>query len=154
MIKIELNEFEMKLCHFIGKKRNSENINNHVQNARMSNLDDEEINIQGFIAEFAFCKKFNLFPDFDISSRNGSFDGKTKNGKRYDIKSTTNKKGNLLATLKHNKDVDIYVLSYLDKNVVEIVGWIDKDEFINEKNIKNLGHGDGYFLHKNKLNKF
>ena len=83
-----------------------------------------------------FVKKFNLFPDFDISLRSGSFDGKTKNGKRYDIKSTKNKNGNLLATLKHNKDVDIYVLAYVDNNEVDLVGWIDKDEFINEKNIK------------------
>lgn len=151
---VELNECEMELCHFIGKKRNSENKNNNVKNARVSNLDDDEINIQGFIAEFAFCKKFNLFPDFDISLRSGSFDGKTKNGKRYDIKSTKNKNGNLLATLKHNKDVDIYVLAYVDNNLVDLVGWIDKDEFINEKNIKNLGYKDTYFLHKDKLNKF
>ena len=154
MIKIELNEFEMKLCKYIGQSRSKIARNNNVFDAKIGNQNGVDADIQGFIAEYAFAKQFNLFPDLGLSPRSGSFDGKTKNGKRYDIKSTTNKRGNLLATLKHNKDVDIYVLSYVDKNVVEFVGWIDKDEFINEKNIKNLGHGDGYFFDKNKLNKF
>jgi hypothetical protein len=59
-----------------------------------------------------------------------------------------------LATLKVNNDVDIYILAYVENNVVEFIGWVNKDQLINENNIKDLGHGKGYFLSKNKLNKF
>ena len=153
-MKIELYKHELEICENIAKLRNQENEKNNIASAKRSKYTDEEINIIGFIAEFAFCKKFNLFPDFTIFSRSGSYDGKTKSGARYDIKATNKKNGNLVATIKVNKDIDVYILAIVNHTEVEFIGWINKDEFINEKNIKNLGYGDSYFLHRDKLNKF
>ena len=89
-----------------------------------------------------------------MSPRSGSADGVTKENNRYDIKSTHYKTGNLLSTLKVNQDVDVYVLAYVNKNIVDFVGWATKDELIRKENIKSLGHGSGYFLSRHKLHKF
>jgi hypothetical protein len=62
--------------------------------------------------------------------------------------------GNLLATLKVNDDVDIYVLAVVQYNIVHLIGWAKKQDLIKPENIKDLGHGKGYFLSRNKLNKF
>jgi hypothetical protein len=94
-----------------------------------------------------------LFPDFGLSPRSGSYDGMTNSGNRYDIKSTHHKNGNLLASLKVNPDVDIYILAVVAGNIVDVIGWALKDDLIKPENIIDLGHGKGYFLNRNKLNK-
>lgn len=153
-MKVKLEKHELEICKNIAKLRNEANRKFNVINAKRCDLNDDEINTIGFIAEFAFCKKFNLFPDFDIIPRSGTCDGKTKNGTRYDIKATNRLNGNLIATSKINKDVDVYILAIVNDNEVDFVGWVNKDEFIKDSNLKNLGYGNSYFLHREKLNKF
>ncbi len=150
---VELDNLEVELCEYIGKLRSKIARSNNVIDAKIGKHSGEQGDIQGFKAEYAFAKANNLFPDFGLSPRSGSADGVTRNNNRYDIKSTHYKTGNLLSTLKVNQDIDIYVLAYVNQNIVEFVGWATKDELIKEENIKNLGHGDGYFLSRNKLNK-
>ena len=151
---VELDKLEIELCEFIGKKRSEIARSNNVKDAKIGDHNGIEADIQGFKAEYAFAKQFNLFPDFGLSPRSGSFDGKTKNGSRYDIKSTKYKTGNLLSTLKVNPDVDIYILAHVNENIVDFVGWVKKEDFIKEENIKDLGHGKGYFLSREKLKSF
>ena len=106
--------------------------------------------VDGVIAEYAFAKKFNVFPDIGLSPRSGSCDGVYKNY-RYDIKSTRYKTGKLLSTMKVNPDVDMYILAIIEDNTVTFAGWSLKDELIQESNIKDLGHGKGYCLSQNQL---
>ncbi|NBW14872.1 MAG: hypothetical protein EBR82_43415 [Caulobacteraceae bacterium] len=153
-MKVKLDLMEIELCKYIGISRSNMARKNNVMDAKIGNQNGIEADIQGFMAEYAFAKKFNLFPDFGLSIRSGSYDGITKKGYRYDIKSTKNKNGNLLSTLKINNDIDIYVLAFVENDTVEFVGWANKNELINENNIKDLGHGKGYFLSRNKLKKF
>jgi len=152
-MKIRLDDKEVSLCKYIGTLRSSIARSNGVVDAKIGNQDGEEADIQGFKAEYAFAKANNLFPDFGLSPRSGSYDGVTRNNNRYDIKSTSHKKGNLLSTLKINKDVDIYILAVVDNNIVDFVGWASKEALIKDENIKDLGHGKGYFLSRHKLNK-
>jgi hypothetical protein len=151
---IKLDRLEVELCEFIGQQRSMVARSNNVKDVKMGSHDGVKADIQGFKAEYAFAKCFNLFPDFGLSPRSGSADGVTRKGVRYDIKSTHHKTGNLLSTLKINEDIDVYVLAYVADNIVELVGWTKKDELINNKNIKDLGHGKGYFLSRNKLQPF
>jgi hypothetical protein len=153
-MKIELDKMEVELCEFIGAKRSKIARQNNVVDAKIGNHNGVAADIQGFKAEYAFAKWRNIFPDFGLSPRSGSYDGVTKSGSRYDIKSTHHKNGNLLSTLKVNPDVDIYILSYVCENVVDFIGWAKKSELISDKNIKDLGHGKGYFLSRNRLHKF
>lgn len=149
-----IDDFELELCQFIGKKRSEIARSNNVKDAKIGSHNGVEADIQGFIAEYAFAKCFNLFPDFGLSPRSGSFDGVTKKGNRYDIKSTKHENGNLLSTLKVNPDIDLYILAHVKNKSVHFVGWATKEELIQEANIKDLGHGKGYFLSRDKLRKF
>ena len=151
---IELDPQEIELCEYIGKLRSSIARGNNVFDAKIGDQNGIEADIQGFKAEYAFAKKNNLFPDFGLSPRSGSADGITRDNSRYDIKSTKYKTGNLLSTLKINKDIDIYILAHVDENKINFIGWAKKDELIKKENIKDLGHGSGYFLSRHKLHKF
>jgi hypothetical protein len=153
-MKVMLDTQEIKFCEYIGRLRSSVSRSHNIFDAKAGNQDGVEADIQGFKAEYAFAKKNNLFPDFGISPRSGSYDGVTRNNNRYDIKSTSYKNGNLLATLKINNDVDIYILAYVNDNEVEFIGWIEKDKFIRNENLKDLGYGPAYFLSREKLNRF
>ena len=153
-MQVILDKQEIELCNYVGKLRSHIARNNNIKDAKIGNHNGVDADIQGFKAEYAFAKKNNLFPDFGLSPRSGSYDGITKNNTRYDIKSTHHKKGNLLSTLKINKDIDVYILAYVNENIIEFVGWANKEELIREENIKDLGHGKGYFLSREKLSKF
>jgi hypothetical protein len=153
-MKIELDYLEVRLCEYIGELRSSIARKSNVIDAKMGKQNGIDADIQGFKAEYAFAKLYNLFPDFGLGARSGSYDGKTRYGTRYDIKSTNRKDGNLLSTLKVNNDVDVYILAYVNENIVEFIGWIDKSSFIREENIKDMGHGKTYFLNRNELNLF
>jgi hypothetical protein len=153
-MKVTIDTLELELCQFIGRKRSEIARSNNVKDAKIGDHDGVDADIQGFIAEYAFAKHFNLFPDFGLGPRSGSFDGITNKGTRYDIKSTKHENGNLLSTLKVNPDIDVYVLAHVQSQTVNFIGWAKKEELIREENIKDLGHGKGYFLSKNKLRKF
>jgi hypothetical protein len=127
---------------------------NGVKDAKLGKQDGTKGDIQGFKAEYAFAKFKNVFPDFGLSVRSGSCDGVTHKGNRYDVKSTERRDGNLLATLKVNPDVDIYVLAVVQYNLVHLIGWARKEILIRPENIKDLGHGKGYILNRDRLNKF
>jgi len=152
-MKIELNMREVGLCEFVGKQRSIIARSNGVVDAQVGAHDGVKADIQGFKAEYAFAKHANLFPDFGLSPRSGSYDGITHQGSRYDIKSTHHKNGNLLSTLKVNPDIDIYVLAVVQDNIVDLIGWAKKEDLIKPENILDLGHGKGYFLSRKKLNK-
>jgi hypothetical protein len=153
-ITVELDAQEVKLCEYIGKLRSEIARKNNVFDAKIGDHDGTKADVQGFKAEYAFAKHNNLFPDFGLSPRSGSADGVTRSNSKYDIKSTSYKTGNLLSTLKINKDIDVYILAYVNKNKVFFIGWATKDELIDKKNIKDLGHGSGYFLSRHKLHQF
>ena len=125
----------------------------NVKDAKIGNQDGAEADVQGIIAEFAFAKQFNVFPDLGLSPRSGSCDG-IYNGFRYDIKATKYKNGRLLCTKKYNPDVDIYILAIVDGNSIDFVGYAKSEELRNEKNLINLGHGEGYAMNQENLSKF
>ena len=151
---IKLNEHELNLCKYVGEQRSIISRANNIFDAKMGKQDGVDSDIQGFIAEYAFAKYINVFPDLSLSPRSGSYDGITKKGTRYDIKSTHHKNGNLICTMKVNQDVDIYILAYVNNDTVEFIGWAYKEDLIKEENIKDLGHGKGYFLSREMLRKF
>ena len=151
---IKLDEHELYLCKYIGEQRSMINRSNNIHDAKIGNQNGVDADIQGFMAEYAFAKYINVFPDFGLTPRSGSCDGITRKGMRYDVKSTNYKNGNLLSTLKVNDDDDFYVLTYVDGDIVDFMGWAYKDQLIREENIKNLGYGKVYFLSNEMLVKF
>ena len=113
-----------------------------------------DIDAQGVTAEYAVAKHLNVFFDLGLSPRAGSADGVMK-GHSYDVKSTHHAFGKLLATLKDNPDVDMYIMCLTpDRWTVKMVGWCWKKELINKNNIKDLGYGKGYALEQSQLRPF
>jgi hypothetical protein len=150
---ITLEQDEITICHVLGRMRSLIARASHVKDAKMGKQDGAEADVLGFAGEYAFAKQFNTFPDIGLSPRSGSADGVFKN-LRYDIKSTNLPNGRLLCTLKENTDVDIYVLAIVNLPTVNIVGWVYSKELRLEKNLKDLGHGNGYVLDQSQLRKF
>ena len=151
-----LSKTELEALGYVASLRYETNRKAGVKDVKMGSKEDPlEIMMIGLIAEYAFCKKFNIFQDLSSEPRSGTYDCLTPSGKRVDIKATRRRNGNLVRTLKQNDDVDTYVLAVVDDNAaVEFIGWISKEDFIKPENIKDLGYGKTYFLGREHLNKF
>jgi hypothetical protein len=152
-MKIILQPDEVTVCQMIGRMRSLIARSSGVKDAKMGDQDGAEADVIGMMAEYAFAKQFNVFPDLGLSPRSGSADGVVK-GKRYDIKATTYKTGRLLCTVKDNPDVDVYILAIVSGNEIDIAGWEYKENLRKEENLIDLGHGKGFALTQDKLQKF
>jgi hypothetical protein len=149
---VSLDPSEVMICNLVGRMRSIIARGCGVRDAKIGPQDGAEADVIGVMAEFAFAKKYNVFPDLGLSPRSGGRDG-TVAGKRYDIKATKHKNGRLLCTTKKNNDVDIYVLAIVDGANIVFPGYATSQELCNENNLIDLGHGTGYALTQDRLNK-
>ena len=154
MIEINLTDDEVMMCQHVGHLRSVLSRGNKVKDMKKTDMAGLDIDAQGVTAEYAVAKHLNVFFDLGLSPRTGSADG-VMNGYSYDVKSTHHALGKLLATLKDNPDVDMYIMCITpDRWTVKMVGWCWKKELINKKNIKDLGYGKGYALEQSQLRPF
>jgi hypothetical protein len=151
--QISLTDEEVATINVLASIRSISARNSNVKDMKRSDLNGVEIDLDGLMAEWAFCKYKNVFPDLVASPRSGTCDA-IVNGLRIDVKSTRYKNGRLLVTLKDNPDVDIYVLAIISKNDVTFVGWEYKKNICIPNNIRDLGRGDGYVIDQNNLRPF
>jgi len=152
-ISIALTDDDLNICRLLGNMRTLVARGNKVKDAKMGDLSGTEIDEDGVIAEYAFCKHFNIFFDPSAYPRSGSVDCVYK-GQRIDIKSTRYSTGRLLATLKKNEEVDVYVLAIITGKEVIFPGWAYARDLYREENIKNLGHGPGYVMEQSQLSQW
>ncbi len=110
-------------------------------------IDKDKASPQGFMAEYAFSKQFNLHLDIIGNLEKDSFDFISREGATIDVKSTELIDGNLVVPkLMH----DVYVLAIVDGNTVDLVGYATK-EMILEAGKKDLGKGPVYFVNRKQL---
>ena len=149
ILTITLTDAEMAVARLLANLRSISARSNSVKDVRKTGdaLDMDEV---GMIAEFAFCKYWNIFLDITPAPRSGGFDC-ILNGKRFDIKATHYKDGRLIKTLKENKDIDCYALAIIDGNTVTFPGYAFSIELCQPKNIRDLGHGDNYVMDQSEL---
>lgn len=152
-MKVVLTPDEINICHIIGRMRSLISRSARVTDQKFGPQGGIEGDIQGMLAEYAFAKYFNTFPDLGLSPRAGGADGKLK-GYNYDIKSTKYKNGKLVTKINANPDVDIYVLCIVDEPIVTIMGYAPKSELLDSENIQDLGRGKCYCLDQEKLIQF
>lgn len=150
---VNLDPDEILVCEMLGRMRSLVARSSGVIDRKMGDQDGSEADVMGMMAEYAFAKQYNTFPDLGLTPRSGSADGRLK-GYRYDIKATKYIDGRLLATRKDNPDIDIYVLCIVDGSEVDIKGYATKEELIHPGNLKDLGHGKGYSLSQHQLREF
>lgn len=153
MKAITLHDDEILICQMLGRNRSLIARAGGIHDAKMGKQDGAEADVMGFMAEYAFAKLFNTFPDLRITNRSGSYDGILK-GYRYDIKATTYTTGRLLCTMKDNPDVDMYVLAIVEGNTISFPGYATKKQLRLPENLTDLGHGQGYALQQSQLTRF
>lgn len=152
-MRVNLTRPELFTCRMLGMMRRTA-ANGKVIDKQMGKQDPWGIDMDGVIAEFCVAKALNVCPDLTIEVRSGGVDLISHSGLTIDVKSTRDKHGNLLLTLKKiNDPCDVYVLAVIDNTGCTIVGWAKQEDIFKEENIKDKGHGKGYFFSRNKLNK-
>lgn len=130
-----------------------------VTDGKFANKTGVDVDFEGMLGEYAFCKHFNLFFDMMPTPRAGSYDC-MYNGKRIDIKSTRYDTGVLIGKMQRNPDVDVFILAVLDfkKSGLEVrfPGYAMADELYDEKNLTFLKESDVspvYALSQHELHK-
>jgi hypothetical protein len=151
---VELNEVEQRLTKHIAKQRYLNNRDNNVTNARIGDQTDIETDRNGFGAEMAFCKLFNVFPDLSIFTRTASED----NGdailhiqKTVDVKTTKYPNGKLLAVTWKEHNVDLYALMIGEFPKYTFRGFMDTHELLKPSRIGSLGYGETYIASQDEL---
>lgn len=159
IMTITLTPDEILVCQQIGGLRAITARAQRVVDTKVTTDAGLDIDQLGFIGEYAFCKAFNICPDFGMVARSGSYDCLLeRDGQSYrvDVKTTKVKTGRLLATRKVNPDVDLYVLAIVDGLNVHFPGFALKNDLIKEENLKDLtGRGiKGYALEQSALRRW
>ena len=152
---VNMTPSESAIALTLAVMRNTTARQNNVADKQMGKQDPIQIDRDGILAEMAFGKQFNLYPDVSVSPRKGGADLITHNGMKIDVKATRYKSGRLLIHIdKPVEEVDIYVLGIVDGDDVDLVGYIKSAEAIQPQNLNDLGHGSGYVIEQSDLKKF
>ena len=142
---VTLTSQEMATCRMLGNLRSIASRGTGIKDVQMGKQSPLEIDEFGIMGEYAFCKHFNIFFDPVTYARAGGYDCILR-GKRVDIKTTPYTSGKLIATLKKNMDIDVFVLAIARNGgqVIEFPGYITANNLYQDVNVKDLGHGDTY----------
>jgi len=152
MEQISLNQAEIKICEWLAKNRYSSNRTSGVANKKIGPQSNWKTDLNGVGAEFAFCKLINVYPDFSVEPRKGGYDCLTFGGYRIDVKTTVYKSGRLLTKIGTPiEDADYYVLMVGNFPKYTFSGSCSSKDLIDDSNIINLGHGEGYGLGQDQL---
>lgn len=137
-MEITLLEIEFNLIRIIANLRGIAGRASGVKNKRVSTNHYQDVEYDGLIGEYAFCKINNLFLDIIPMTRKGSYDC-LFNGKRIDIKATRYKTGKLIGHQDRNEDVDVFVLAIIDNSTVRFPGYALAEELYETDNLTTLG---------------
>jgi len=152
-MRINLSTSELFVCRMLGMMRRSTAMN-RVSDQQMGDQDTWAIDIDGVVGEFCVAKALNLCPDFSISVRSGGADLINHGKQTIDVKTTRVKSGRLLATLKKaDASCDLYYLVIVDDLGGDLVGCVTKEKLFAEENKKDIGHGIGYVMEQDQLDK-
>ena len=141
-MKVTLTTREMAICMMMGALR-------MWQGAKLDTtiIDKDKASPQGFMAEYAFSKQFNLHLDIIGNLEKDSFDFISREGNTIDVKSTDILDGNLLVKKPMH---DIYVLAIVDGSTVYLIGYATKQMLLDEGK-RDLGHGPTHFVNRRDL---
>jgi hypothetical protein len=146
IIRVDLEPAEIAVCKMMGNLRSFSARTVSSKNTPF-NRDTYEIDEDGFIGEYAFCKHWNIFFDITAKPRTGSADCLLKE-KRFDVKTTRVKSGKLIA--KHNDDIDVFALAILHDTYVLFPGYITAAELYKDEN-KSAEFNFSYVVEQNRL---
>lgn len=157
--KIFLSKIEQNICSVIANFRFSNNRNGNVKNSKMGEKSDQEMDLEGISAEFAFCKLFNLYPDLTIDIRSSSKetddgDATLPSGHTVDVKVTHYPTGKLIAVPWKKPKVDLFALMIGKSPEYTFKGFMKSNELLKDCRLGNLGYGETYIAQQNELKEF
>lgn len=152
---VELSDTEFMLSTQIGMMRYQMN---RAAGVKVSSFvpPEQQMRIEtiGVMAELAFCKWANLYPNLDVVNQSGTPD-LIYQGWKCDIKATDRADGRLIVPVKKKKGAsDVYILGITSGHTVDFKGFAVEDDIINEARIKDLGKGPTYCMDQNELTRF
>jgi hypothetical protein len=152
--QITLNDVEQHIVNLVASKRQGICDLNNVKSKKFpGKKNDLELHIQGFGAEIACAKIFNVFFDTEISVRSTANDlgDLVYEGYRLDVKHSEYPRARLIAAIWKKADIDYYVLltgkfpNYIYR------GAMRREDLINPSRIHDLGHGPTYVAEQKDL---
>jgi hypothetical protein len=149
---ILLDVMEQRLAKAIGKARTDANRSANVPDAKIGEQTAEQTDLEGFAAELAFCKMFNVYPDLSIKprrSQHDSGDALTHGGNIVDVKSSVYRTAHLLAVPWKNSTVNVYVLMVGTFPEYRFAGFASTQSLFAQKNFSNKFNG--YALSQEEL---
>ena len=155
--EVVLSEIEMMTINSIANLRGIGSRLLGVKDGKVSDKNGSQIDFEGLLGEYAFCKIFNLFYEISPQPRSGSYDC-IWNGKRTDIKSTTYQEGSLLGNINSNKDIDVYVLGIIEFRrsdvLIKFPGWLPSEELYYKSNLTYLNNNPVFQVRQSRLRTF
>lgn len=148
---IRLCDAEQKIARWIGQMRSRANRAGKVKDGKIGPQSAEDTDVNGFAAEMAFCKMFNVYPDFVIGPRRGSVDC-VRFGQSIDIKSTVHQHGHLyVLQRKRELAADYYALVVVDWPEFRFAGFASAAEVLLPERVTDFGSGPTYVLDQTML---
>lgn len=152
--KIILTTEEQKICEYIGIKRYNINREKGVTDKKIGKEDNHFMDVNGFGGEFAFCKLFNIMPDFLVQvtqTNKNDYDALIFNCIKVDVKTTDVITGRLLTPLWKVDEVDCYALIVGKMPNFIFKGFMLREDLKQDKRIGSLGYKKGYIAEQHEL---
>ena len=156
--RITLSAVDQKIIRFIAHERedNNERAYGGTNTKRVDDRDGYAIQCEGFAGEFAFCRLFNIFPDFTTHPRSAELgedrgDAVMHDGRTVDIKTSRFPQAKLLVSEWIKPTVDLYALMTGTFPVYEFRGFIESHELLKPERVEDLGRGPAYAAQQDEL---
>jgi hypothetical protein len=155
MIRVKLSASEIAICNYVGKYRNHITSQHGTERKQDQSQDGLQMSINGVITEYAVSKFLNVHFDLNCDFRKFGADLISAKGATIDVKCATKEGGNLSAVFwSTDKPCDVFVLTEIHPLHVRIVGWISREDFLQDENIRDVGNGPFYSVPQSRLNHF
>lgn len=136
MLTITLKPSEYATAVHVSSVREYVNRDFGVNDRQMGRDDGFQIAIDGFVAEIAVCKYFNVCPDLSFEPRAGGYDCLIQ-GRRVDVKSTKPGRERVyIPDWKAKNQIDRYIYCYVNFRTVDILGWFAPSDIFKEDNLE------------------
>lgn len=136
---IELSPMEQEVARMLARERQASSREAGLRDAKRSDASAEEVDLEGFAAELAFCKLANIYPDLTPGKK--PVDAWTARG-GVDVKATKHDDGRLLvASWKKSGEVAFYVLMTGRFPAYRCAGFISSEEMLKPDRLVPMGIG-------------
>lgn len=146
MSTITLTQCEQRICEYVAKLRVASDRKANTFNCNTSERSDLELDLQGFGSELAFCKLFNVFPDFTLEPRSavkGQDNGDcVLDGLRIDVKTTYKAKDTYYIKARKRGCADVFALMEGIYPSFRLIGLVRHDTVFFEANKRVFSNGD------------